>query len=51
MGKLGGYLRLMRPVNCLMMGFAVVVGAALASRMFQAFFGQILSTDSLPALC
>jgi geranylgeranylglycerol-phosphate geranylgeranyltransferase len=31
MGKLGGYLRLMRPVNCLMMGFAVVVGAALAS--------------------
>jgi len=32
MGKLGGYLRLMRPVNCLMMGFAVVVGAALASK-------------------
>ena len=31
MGKLGGYLRLMRPVNCLMMGFAVTVGAALAS--------------------
>ena len=31
MGKLGGYMRLMRPVNCLMMGFAVVVGAALAS--------------------
>jgi geranylgeranylglycerol-phosphate geranylgeranyltransferase len=31
MGKLSGYLRLMRPVNCLMMGFAVVVGAALAS--------------------
>jgi len=31
MGKLGGYLRLMRPVNCLMMGFAVIVGAALAS--------------------
>lgn len=31
MGKLGGYSRLMRPVNCLMMGFAVVVGAALAA--------------------
>jgi geranylgeranylglycerol-phosphate geranylgeranyltransferase len=31
MGTLGGYLRLMRPVNCVMMGFAVVVGAALAS--------------------
>jgi len=31
MGKLGGYLRLMRPVNCLMMGFAVIVGAALAN--------------------
>jgi len=30
MSKLGGYLRLMRPVNCLMMGFAVIVGAALA---------------------
>jgi len=31
MSKLGGYVRLMRPVNCLMMGFAVIVGAALAS--------------------
>jgi len=31
MSKLGGYLRLMRPVNCLMMGFAVIVGATLAS--------------------
>jgi len=31
MDKLGGYLRLMRPVNCLMMGFAVIVGAALAT--------------------
>jgi len=26
-----GYLRLMRPVNCFMMGVAVIVGAALAS--------------------
>ena len=31
MGKVGGYLRLMRPVNCLMMGIAVIVGATLAS--------------------
>jgi len=31
MSKLGGYLRLMRPVNCLMMGIAVLVGAALAN--------------------
>jgi len=31
MGKIGGYLRLMRPVNCLMMGFAVTVGAALVN--------------------
>lgn len=31
MSKLRGYLRLMRPMNCLMMGFAVIVGAALAS--------------------
>jgi len=31
MSKLVGYLRLMRPVNCLMMGLAVVVGAALAN--------------------
>lgn len=29
MVRLGAFLRLMRPVNCLMMGFAVVVGAAL----------------------
>jgi len=30
MGELWGYLRLMRPVNSLMMGFAVIVGAVLA---------------------
>ena len=34
MGKLSGYLRLMRPVNCLMIGFAVIVGAALANQDF-----------------
>ena len=31
MGSFGGFFRLMRPVNCVMMGFAVIVGAALAS--------------------
>ena len=31
MSKISGYLRLMRPVNCLMMGFAVIVGAMLAN--------------------
>ena len=31
MRKLGGYLRLMRPINCCMMGLAVIVGASLAS--------------------
>jgi geranylgeranylglycerol-phosphate geranylgeranyltransferase len=32
MSKSIGLLRLARPVNCLMMGFAVIVGAALASQ-------------------
>ncbi len=31
MSKLGSYLRLTRPVNCLMMGVAVIIGAALAN--------------------
>ncbi len=31
MSKLGGFIRLMRPINCAMMGFAVFVGALLAS--------------------
>ena len=32
MNKLIGLLRLARPINCLMMGFAVIVGAVLASQ-------------------
>jgi len=32
MGKPAALLRLMRPVNCVMMGFAVIVGAALATK-------------------
>ena len=31
MNKLGGFVRLIRPINCLMMGFAVIVGAVLAN--------------------
>jgi len=31
MNKVAGYLRLMRPLNCAMMGFAVLVGAILAN--------------------
>ncbi|MEM3616759.1 MAG: geranylgeranylglycerol-phosphate geranylgeranyltransferase [Candidatus Bathyarchaeia archaeon] len=31
MKKLAGFVRLMRPINCLMMGFAVIVGAAIAN--------------------
>jgi geranylgeranylglycerol-phosphate geranylgeranyltransferase len=30
MERLLGYFRLMRPINCLMMGFTVIVGAAIA---------------------
>ncbi len=33
MNKLGGFIRLMRPVNCAMMGFAVLVGAVLAASL------------------
>ena len=35
MGKVGGFLRLMRPINCAMMGFAVMVGAVLANPQFS----------------
>jgi len=44
MDKLGGYLRLMRPVNCLMMGFAVIVGASLANP-------RVLGTSWLNLIC
>jgi geranylgeranylglycerol-phosphate geranylgeranyltransferase len=33
MRKLMGFLRLIRPLNCLMMGFAVIVGASLVSTL------------------
>ncbi len=31
MSKIGSYIRLMRPVNCVMMGIAVIIGAILAN--------------------
>jgi len=31
MNRIGGFTRLMRPINCVMMGFAVIVGAILAN--------------------
>ncbi len=36
MNKLGGFIKLIRPVNCIMMGFAVLVGAVLATSQFGA---------------
>ena len=38
--KLSGFLRLIRPANCLMMGFAVLVGASLAK---ESMFSQEVS--------
>ncbi len=37
MGKIGSFIKLMRPVNCAMMGFAVLVGAILASPQLSVF--------------
>jgi geranylgeranylglycerol-phosphate geranylgeranyltransferase len=34
MNKVSGFVRLMRPINCAMMGFAVFVGAVLADPQF-----------------
>jgi geranylgeranylglycerol-phosphate geranylgeranyltransferase len=47
MGRISGFVRLMRPVNCAMMGFAVIVGAVLANPQFSSvdwrtvFYGLI----------
>ena len=57
MNKLGGFIRLMRPVNCAMMGFAVFVGAILATSqplqgnwlniLFGFFTGFMLTAASM----
>jgi geranylgeranylglycerol-phosphate geranylgeranyltransferase len=39
MRKLGAYVRLMRPINCLMMGFAVIVGSGLVRGNGHAVLG------------
>ena len=38
MPKFEAYLRIMRPINCLMMGFAVIVGATIARASVSATF-------------
>ena len=46
MGKLAGFLQIRRPLNCLMMGFAVIVGASLVSTLnitLNLFFGFVTS--------
>jgi geranylgeranylglycerol-phosphate geranylgeranyltransferase len=35
MSKVNGFVRLVRPVNCAMMGFGVIVGAVLANQQFS----------------
>lgn len=42
MVKIGGYLRLLRLVNCSMMGFAVIVGAVLAKQNLDLLGGSWL---------
>ncbi|MCL2134746.1 MAG: geranylgeranylglycerol-phosphate geranylgeranyltransferase [Candidatus Bathyarchaeota archaeon] len=42
MNKLGGFIKLMRPINCAMMGFAVFVGALLAHPQFDLNWFNIL---------
>ena len=38
MSKISGYFRLMRPPNCVMMGFAVIVGASLSHTFSTALY-------------
>lgn len=47
LGKMYGYIRLMRPLNSLMMGFAVIVGAAIANPKAFAFLWQKLILGTL----
>jgi geranylgeranylglycerol-phosphate geranylgeranyltransferase len=46
MGRLIGFLQIIRPLNCLMMGFAVIVGASLVSTLnfkLDLIFGFVTS--------
>ena len=38
MSKISGYFRLMRPLNCVMMGFAVIVGTSLSHTFSTALY-------------
>jgi geranylgeranylglycerol-phosphate geranylgeranyltransferase len=38
MNRFTGFVKLMRPINCVMMSFAVLVGAVLANSSFSNFF-------------
>ncbi|MEM2937118.1 MAG: geranylgeranylglycerol-phosphate geranylgeranyltransferase [Candidatus Bathyarchaeia archaeon] len=42
MDRLVGFIRIIRPINCSMMGFAVLVGAALANSSFLGVYWQNL---------
>jgi geranylgeranylglycerol-phosphate geranylgeranyltransferase len=42
MSKVDGYIRLMRPLNCLMMAFAVIVGVALTIADFSSVGWQVV---------
>jgi geranylgeranylglycerol-phosphate geranylgeranyltransferase len=37
MGKIGDYIQIIRPLNCFMMGFAVLVGIIIATNSFTVF--------------
>ncbi|MEM2975492.1 MAG: geranylgeranylglycerol-phosphate geranylgeranyltransferase [Candidatus Bathyarchaeia archaeon] len=59
MNKIAGFVRLMRPINCLMMGFAVIVGATVAnskalvdslSSLVYGFFTGFLLTAAAMAI-
>lgn len=57
MSKIAGFVRLMRPINCFMMGFAVLVGAAIAnskalasSSLIYGFFTGFLLTAAAMAI-
>jgi geranylgeranylglycerol-phosphate geranylgeranyltransferase len=46
MGRLMGFLQIIRPLNCMMMGFAVIVGASLVSTLnftLNLLFGFVTS--------
>jgi len=47
MSRFGAFVRIVRPVNCIMIGFAVIVGAALVRNIFHADLLSRLSAGFL----